>query len=128
VETRKCAILGPSGGLSLPKKLYVQNLDGEIDSAILNDMFSCVGEVVNATVEVKSARGNNYRVGYVEMSTRQEALDGIDRFNGQKKFSNLLVVTEDRPHIPVITIPKKKSKQAKPVTRTKSPPVKVSSI
>ena len=94
------------------KKLYIQNLDGVVDSGILNDMFSSVGEVVNATVEVKTARGNDYRVGYVEMSTRQEALDGIDRFNGQKKFVNVLVVTEDRPHIPIITIPKKKSKQS----------------
>ena len=94
------------------KKLYIQNLDGVVDSGILNDMFSSVGEVVNATVEVKSARGNDYRVGYVEMSTRQEALDAIHRFNGQKKFVNVLVVTEDRPHIPIITVPKKKPKQS----------------
>jgi RNA recognition motif-containing protein len=94
------------------KKLYIQNLDGLVDSAILNDMFSSVGEVLNAIVEVKSARGNDYRVGYVEMSTRQEALDGIDRFNGQKKYGTVLVVTEDRPHIPIPTAPKKKIKQA----------------
>lgn len=94
------------------KKLYIQNLDGLVDSAILNDMFSSVGEVLNAAVEIKSARGNDYRVGYVEMSTRQEALDGIDRFNGQKKYGTVLVVTEDRPHIPIPTVSKKKPKQS----------------
>ncbi len=99
-----------SGGL-VGKKLYVQNLDGLVDSALLNDMFSSVGEVLNAQVEVKSARGNDYRVGYVEMSTRQEALDGIDRFNGQKKYGTILVVTEDRPHIPLMPVLKKKVKQ-----------------
>ena len=100
------------------KKLYVQNLDGLVDSALLNDMFSSVGEVLNASVEIKTARGNDYRVGYVEMSTRQEALDGIDRFNGQKKYGTILVVTEDRPHIPLLPILKNSKKKSKQSART----------
>lgn len=92
------------------KKLYIQNINALVDSSLLNDMFSAVGEVVNASVEIKNTRGTDYRVGYVEMSTRQEALDGIDRFNGQKKHGSILVVTEDKPHIPGPTLIKKKAK------------------
>jgi RNA recognition motif-containing protein len=94
------------------KKLYVRNLNDLIDSDTLEEMFSAVGTVMAASVEVKQVRGNDYRVGYVEMTTEQEAVDSIDRFHGQKCQGLVLVVTEDKPHVPVPVLTKKQAAAA----------------
>lgn len=85
-------------------KLCIRNLDALTDSARLDEMFGAVGEVKSVNVQIKSINGQNYTMGYVEMATPQEALDGIDRFNGQKCNGVTLVVTMDRPHIPLMPI------------------------
>lgn len=82
------------------KRLYVRNLDVLVDSDRLEQIFSSVGEVTMASVEVKTVREKPYRVGYVEMNTEQEAADGIERFHGHKLNGLELVVTEDIPHVP----------------------------
>lgn len=85
-------------------KLCIRNLDALTDSARLDEMFGAVGEVRNVNIQIKNINGQNYTMGYVEMATPQEALDGIDRFNGQKYNGATLVVTMDRPHIPLLPV------------------------
>lgn len=84
------------------KRLYVRNLSDTIDSDLLEEMFSSVGDVISAIVQIKNVRGKDYRVGYVEMSSESEASDGIDRFHDQKKHGLVLTVTEDTPHVPIL--------------------------
>lgn len=97
----------------MDKKLYIRNLHDLIDSDALEELFSSVGNVYRATVEIKQVRGNDYRVGYVEMSSVQEALDCIDRFHGQKVHGLEMVVTEDKPHVAPAALLKKKSEARK---------------
>ncbi len=90
-------------------KLYIRNLCDATDSYVLEEMFSAIGEVKKASVAVKSVRGNDYHVGYVEMATPEEAADGIQRFHGHKMSDgSTLVVTEDVPHVspPSLTVKK----------------------
>lgn len=82
-------------------RLAIRNIGDLINSDILEEMFSSVGDVLNSRIEVKCIRGNDYRVGYIEMENEQQAIDGIDRFHGQKKHGAVLVVTEDKPHVPL---------------------------
>jgi RNA recognition motif-containing protein len=81
-------------------KLYVQNLPIAVDSSELECMFGNVGDVFSATVQVISDPNGDRRVGYVHMATQEQALDCIDRFNGQKKDGKVLIVREDKPHVP----------------------------
>jgi RNA recognition motif-containing protein len=82
------------------KKLYVRNLAASVSSATLEDMFMAVGNVESATVNVDPQTGASLRSGYVEMSTETEAVDCIHRFNGQNFNGQILIVTEDKPHVP----------------------------
>jgi RNA recognition motif-containing protein len=84
----------------LGKRLYIRNLEMITDSAQLEAMFTCVGDVMSATASTETCNGKERRVGYVEMATEQEAVDCIDRFHGKSENGRTLVVTEDKPHIP----------------------------
>lgn len=84
----------------MEKRLYIRNIHDVVDADRLIELFSSVGDVVAATVEIKLIRETNYRVGYVEMATEQQAADGIQRFHGQKIEGQNIVVTEDKPHVP----------------------------
>lgn len=94
-------------------RLSIRNLGDIINTDTLEEMFSSVGDVLHTRIEIKCIRGNDYRVGYVEMETEQQAADGIDRFHGQKKHGAILVVTEDKPHIPLVKASKSKVAKSK---------------
>lgn len=100
------------------RRLCVRNLDEIMDSMKLDEMFGCVGEVTAVTVETREINGRGYRVGLVEMATEQAAQDGIDRYHNQKRNGNTLVVTLDKPHVPIL-VPAKKTKKAKEIVRSK---------
>lgn len=93
----------------LGTKLLVTNLPLNIDSATLEDMFTMVGNVRAAKVALDGATGVSQGVGYVEMTTVQEAQDCIDRLNGQSKHGQRISVRVDKPHVPNVT--------AKPIGR-----------
>jgi RNA recognition motif-containing protein len=82
-------------------RLSIRNLSDLVTADMLEEMFSSVGEVKSARIEIKQIRSRDYRVGYVEMENEQSAADGIDRFHGQSKHGSVLVVTEDKPHIAI---------------------------
>lgn len=81
-------------------KLLVTNLPLSVDSSALEDMFTLIGNVRTARVELDEASGTSRGVGHVEMMTAQEAQDGISHFNGQSKGGQRLAVREDKPHVP----------------------------
>jgi RNA recognition motif-containing protein len=82
-------------------RLSVRNLSELMNCDALEELFGSVGEVKSVRIEIKQIRGKDYRFGYVEMDSEQSALDGIDRFHGRKKHGCEMVVTEDKPHVPV---------------------------
>lgn len=90
------------------RRLYIRNLDLGVGSDRLEEMFSAVGDVKSVSVVLKLVRGINHRVAYVEMSSHQEALDGIERFHGHKFNGQELIVTEDKPHVPLTPVVRKK--------------------
>ncbi len=101
-------------------KLYIRNLGNLVDSSELEDMFTTVGEVKSAVVEVVETTSSPRRVGYVQMATEQEARDGIDRFNGQEQDGLILIVTKDEPHTPIIAVPKTKARRQSEKSRARA--------
>src|SRR5580698_2500905 len=100
------------------KRLYVRNLASNIDSSDLEDMFTNVGNVQSAQVIIDTLTGLSKCVGYVEMSTEQEAVDCIQRFHGQPNDGQILSVTKDQPHIS--TAPPPSAAKARKNSRKKS--------
>lgn len=90
----------------MSSSLRVSNLPAGFDSSMLEDMFTMVGNVRNAQVMVDAATGKSKGYGVVEMSTAEEAQDGILHFHGQVKNGQSLVVRENTPHVPVLAIAK----------------------
>src|SRR6266404_7668072 len=81
------------------KRLYVRNLNSSVDSSDLEDIFTMVGNVQSAQVVIDTLTGLSKCVGYVEMSTVQEAADCIARFHNQPHEGQILSVAKDQPHI-----------------------------
>jgi RNA recognition motif-containing protein len=94
------------------KRLFVRNLGSAIDATGLEDLFMTVGNVEKADVVLDEETGASRGYGYVEMSTEQEAVDCISRFHGQKANGSILIVTEDKPHVPIPGVHKVKAPKA----------------
>lgn len=56
-----------------------------------------VGDVESIKIVTDMATGHSRGIGYVEMSTEQEAADCIDRFHGQKLVGQTMAVVIDKP-------------------------------
>jgi RNA recognition motif-containing protein len=100
------------------KRLYVRNLGSSVDSSDLEDLFTMVGNVQSAQVVIDTLTGLSKCVGYVEMSTAQEAADCIQRFHNQPVSGQILSVAKDQPHIstappPSLTKARKKAPRAR---------------
>ncbi len=78
-------------------KLYVGNLSFATTSSDLNEMFSQAGTVESATVITDRDTGRSKGFGFVEMSSREEGEDAIQKFNGQEVQGRALTVNEARP-------------------------------
>ena len=103
------------------KRLYVRNLNSTVDSSDLEDIFTMVGNVQSAQVVRDSDTGASKCVGYVEMSTAQEANDCIQRFHGQPLSGQVLSVAKDQPHISTAPPPSlSKIKTRKKTSRARS--------
>lgn len=94
------------------KKLQVRNLSHSVESWELEDLFTTVGTVVSAKISKDPGSGLGLGIGFVEMSTEQEAADCVERFNGYPYLGQTLVVIEDRPHVPQKKRPVSKRSQA----------------
>lgn len=87
-------------GVHLGNKLYVRNLGSAIDSSLLEDLFTTVGDVKSVVVRLESKSGTERLVAHIQMETEQQASDCIDRFHGHESHGQILIVTEDKPHVP----------------------------
>jgi RNA recognition motif-containing protein len=72
--------------------LKIRNFTNSTDASDLEDMFSMVGNVRSARV----IEG----IGYVEMSSFEEMQNGVHHFHGQPRDGQILMVQENKPHVP----------------------------
>ena len=77
--------------------VLVSNLAPGVSASTLEDMFSIVGNVQKAVVELDATSGVSRCFGFVEMSTPSEAKDCVLHFNGQKNEGLTLMVREKQP-------------------------------
>jgi RNA recognition motif-containing protein len=78
-------------------KLYVGNLSYRVSNEDLFEYFSQVGTVESANVVYDRETGRSRGFGFVEMATKEEALEAISRFNGQEYDGRNMIVNEARP-------------------------------
>ena len=81
--------------------MFVGSLPWEVDDAKLAEMFSQAGTVVSAQVVKDRDTGRSRGVGFVEMSTEEEANNAVKNLNGtdvdgRKIVVNIARAREDR--------------------------------
>ncbi len=66
------------------KKLYIGNLNWDITTERLKEIFSEVGTVEDAIVIVDKFSGRSKGFGFVTFSTEEEAQAALEEFNGKE--------------------------------------------
>lgn len=69
-------------GIEMNKTLFVRHSGRTLDLSAITDLFTTVGDVVSAKLEVIPESAKATKMGVFEMSTEQQASDCADRFNG----------------------------------------------
>ena len=82
------------------KKLYVGGLSYNTSDQGLHDVFSQAGQVESAKVITDRETNRSKGFGFVEMSTEQEAMAAIQKFNGAEVDGRKLTVNEAKPQAP----------------------------
>ncbi len=78
-------------------KLYVGNLSFDTSSQDLEELFGQVGTVESASVIEDRDTGRSRGFGFIEMSSKEEAEQAIDQFNGKEVDGRELKVNEAKP-------------------------------
>jgi RNA recognition motif-containing protein len=86
--------------IMVTKKLYVGNLDYNVSSADLEQLFTEHGTVESATVIADRSTGQSKGFGFVEMSSGAEAQAAITALDGQNLGERALKVNEAKPRPP----------------------------
>ena len=82
------------------KKLYVGNLPYNVTEQDLTDSFSECGSVASAKIIMDHDSGRSKGFGFVEMSSDDEALSAISKFNGADWGGRSMTVNEAKPMAP----------------------------
>jgi len=80
----------------MSKKLYVGNLSYTTTKEALEKLFSQAGTVESVNIISDRSSGQSRGVGFVEMSTQQEADLAVTKLNGQNVDGRNLIVNEAR--------------------------------
>ncbi len=81
----------------MAKKLYVGGLPYSATDDSLKEMFAQAGTVASAMIIMDRMSGRSKGFGFVEMSTEEEAVKGIELWNGKDVEGRTLTVAEARP-------------------------------
>jgi RNA recognition motif-containing protein len=79
------------------RKLYVGNLNYDVDSSALEQMFEPFGTVQSAQVIMDRDTGRSKGFGFVEMGSDQEAQAAIAALSGKEMGGRSLTVNEAKP-------------------------------
>ena len=80
--------------------IYVGNLPYKLDDQQLRELFEPHGTVTSARVIVDKFSGESKGFGFVEMPTKDEALNAIKALNEQDCMGRKLRVNESQPRPP----------------------------
>jgi RNA recognition motif-containing protein len=78
-------------------KLYVGNLSFNTTDGDLQELFGQVGTVQSANVVEDRDTGRSRGFGFVEMSSKEEGNEAIEKLNGQELDGRELKVNEAKP-------------------------------
>lgn len=78
-------------------KLYVGNLSFSTSNEDLHELFSKIGTVESANVVEDRDTGRSRGFGFVEMSSKEEADNAIQQYNGKEIEGRSLTVNEAKP-------------------------------
>ncbi len=81
----------------MTKRIYVGNLDYNVSSAELEQLFAPFGAINTASVVTDRMTGQSKGFGFVEMSNDAEAQAAIAALNGKDMGARALTVSEARP-------------------------------
>lgn len=81
-------------------KLYIGNLSFGTSTQDLEKLFSEVGTVESANIIEDRETGRSRGFGFVEMGSKEEALNAIEAFNGKEFEGRELKVNEAKPREP----------------------------
>jgi cold-inducible RNA-binding protein len=84
----------------MTKKLYVGNLPYATTEDVLKSTFAQYGTLETAVIIKDRQTGQSKGFGFVEYSTRQEAVDAISKLNGSLLEGKVLKVSEAKPQEP----------------------------
>jgi RNA recognition motif-containing protein len=79
------------------KKLFIGNLPWSITSDSLRDLFSQVGEVVEAMVITDRMSGRSKGFGFVTFATEEAAQAAIQQMNEKEVDGRKIIVNVARP-------------------------------
>ena len=74
---------------------YVNNLEQAVDLGALESLFTTVGDV--ESLRLVKYHESTRLFGIVEMKTPQEAVDCVERFNGQSVVGHTLSMSANKP-------------------------------
>jgi len=81
-------------GKLMSMKLYVGNLSSETSSNELQTLFAQTGTVESVSLIEDRETGRSRGFGFIEMSTKEEGVAAIQKFNGQELGGRALKVNE----------------------------------
>lgn len=85
------------------KELYVGNLDGDVKTATLRELFSRFGMVETADAVMKKSTGKCRGFGFVVMRNAEEAQTAITELNETSLLGNTIIVAEAKPSKPRVS-------------------------
>ena len=75
-------------------KLFIKNLDTEINEVQLEGLFSKFGEVLSTKIVYDTITWESKGFAFLEMAKKADALKAIEALNGQKLRGKDLIVQE----------------------------------
>lgn len=81
----------------MAKKLYVGNLNYDVDTDTLTEWFSAYGTVVSVNLVTDRETNQSKGYGFVEMETEEQANAAVEGLNGSEQQGRTLKVAEANP-------------------------------
>ncbi|MFM8432313.1 MAG: RNA recognition motif domain-containing protein [Bacteroidota bacterium] len=75
-------------------KLFVKNIAGEVNEALLESIFRQYGDVLSTKIVYDRITWESRGFGFVEYSKKEEAMKAIEELNGRELVGKQLVVME----------------------------------
>ncbi|MFM7217042.1 MAG: RNA recognition motif domain-containing protein [Bacteroidota bacterium] len=75
-------------------KLFVKNISGDVNEALLESIFRQYGDVLNTRIVYDRITWESKGFGFVEYAKREDALKAIEQLNGRELVGQKLSVEE----------------------------------